>query len=491
MKTNQHFLKKHKLAISMSLLLGSMGTYMLTSSPLFADSTTNAPISNTPVTVVGTLPNLATMIKKNRSAVVNISVIGKKQNQGQRPKFSQNQLPKEFRELFKDHPRMPWNNQMQKKRSHGSGFIISNDGYIVTNAHVVDNASKVMVRLDTKRKFDAEVIGVDKLSDIALLKIETSGLPYVSMGDSDKLDVGQWVVAIGAPFGLDYTATQGIVSALSRSLPTETYVPFIQTDAAVNPGNSGGPLFDLKGNVIGVNSQIYSKSGGYMGVSFAIPINIVKNVTEQLKNSGKVTRGWLGVGIQNVSQNLAQSFGMSDTNGSLVSSVVKDSPAQKAGLAVGDVIVSYDNKAVESSSHLPLLVGNTPIGKDVVIKVIRSGHEKKLNVTINKLGGADEPVVAALNKGSLGVAVSDLTKEERAKLSNKNQGVKIDKVLSDSPAENAGLLSGDVILTVDGKSIESPAALKKVIQNADNEKPLAILLQRGDQALFVAVRLDS
>ena len=491
MKTSQHFLKKHKLAISMSLLLASMGSYMLTASPSFAESASTAPISNTPVTVAGTLPSLATMIKKNRKAVVNISVTGKKPKLGQGQQFSQNQLPKEFREFFKDHPNMPWNNQQRKKHAQGSGFIISNDGYIVTNAHVVDNSSKITVRLDDKRKFDAKVIGVDKLSDIALIKIDTSGLPYVSLGDSDKLDVGQWVVAIGAPFGLDYTATQGIVSALSRSLPTETYVPFIQTDAAINPGNSGGPLFDLKGNVIGVNSQIYSKSGGYMGVSFAIPINIVKNVTDQLKNTGKVSRGWLGVGIQNVSQNLAQSFNMSDTNGSLVSSVVKDSPAEKAGLAVGDVIISYDDKAVESSSHLPLLVGNTPIGKDVVIKVIRSGVEKQLNVTINKLGGSDEPVVAALDKGSLGVAVSDLSKEERAKLNNKNQGVKIENVMSDSPADNAGIQSGDVILTVDGKSIESPATLKKVIQNADAKKPLAILLQRGDQALFVAVRLDS
>ena len=435
------------------------------------------------------------MIKKNRSAVVNISVQGRESANQLAQGFDRgqlNQLPKEFRDLFKNMPKRP-QIEGRKLQSHGSGFVISSEGYIVTNAHVVNHADKVTVSLADKRKFDAEVIGVDKLSDIALLKIKASNLPYVSMGDSDKLDVGQWVVAIGAPFGLDYTATQGIVSALSRSLPSETYVPFIQTDAAINPGNSGGPLFDLAGNVVGVNSQIYSKSGGYMGVSFAIPINIVKNVTEQLKTSGKVSRGWLGVAIQNVNQSLAQSFGMDNTKGSLIASVSENSPAQKAGLQVGDVIISYDNQDVESSSHLPLLVGNTPIGKQVAVKVLRSGHEETLNVTINKLGGKDDdkPVLASLDKGSLGVSVSVLTKEDRAKYKNKISGVKIEEVLADSPAENAGLQSGDVIIRVDGKSIESPMALKTIIQHASSKKPLAILLQRGDQAMFVAVRLDT
>jgi len=488
MKTNQNILKKHKLALTMSVLLGSMGMYMLSSAPSFADSTQ---IATTPVTIAGTLPKLTTMIKNNRSAVVSISVKGKRAEHTRGTNgFSQNQLPKEFRELFKDHPKMPWNNQSRKTRSHGSGFILSADGYIVTNAHVIDNASKITVSLDDKRKFDAEVIGVDKLSDIALLKIKANKLSYVSLGDSDKLEVGEWVVAIGTPFGLDYTATQGIVSALTRSLPTETYVPFIQTDAAVNPGNSGGPLFNLAGQVVGVNSQIYSKSGGYMGVSFAIPVNIVKNVTEQLKLSGKVSRGWLGVGIQSVDQSLAQSFGMKDTKGSLVSSVVKDSPASKSGFKVGDVIISYDDKTVESASHLPVLVGNTVIGKNVSVTVLRAGIEKTLNVTINKLGGNDdEPVLASAEKGSLGVAVSTLTDKDREHLVDKSQGVKIEQVLADSPAENAGIKSGDILLTVDGMSIESPTKLKNIIQKAEGDKPLAILLQRGDQALFVAVHL--
>lgn len=488
---------KHKLAITMSVLLGSMGAYMLSSAPLLADSTA---MPATSIKVAGALPELTTLIKHNRSAVVSINVkIDNGNSSKSKSGFNQfndlpKGLPKEFEHFFKNLPQNPRGHRFggRKSQAHGSGFIISEDGYIVTNAHVVDKATKITVSLDDKRKFKAKVIGVDKLSDIALLKVEASKLPSVTLGNSDQLDVGQWVVAIGTPFGLDYTATQGIVSALSRSLPSETYVPFIQTDAAINPGSSGGPLFDLKGQVIGVNSQIYSRSGGYMGVSFAIPINIVKNVTEQLKISGKVSRGWLGVGIQGVDQSLAKSFGMKNTKGSLVSDVTPDSPADKAGLQAGDVILSFNSKEISEVSDLPVLVGNTPIGKDVPITILRSGTEKVLNVTIEKLAGKDEKsVVASVKKGSLGVAVSKLTKEERADLKTANKGVKVEKVLSDSPAEIAGLRSGDIILAVDGKSIESPASLKKIIQKADVNKPLAILLRRGDLSLFVAVHLDS
>lgn len=481
-------LKKHKLALTMSLLLGTMGTYMLSSSPLQADTNT------TSVAVATTLPNLTTLIKQNRSAVVSISVKSDRRNATTDiPHLNKlDKLPKEFRELFKNPPR-GHDFGGRKTRSHGSGFIISNDGYVVTNAHVIDNASKITVSLEDKRKYTAKVIGIDKLSDIALLKIDASNLASVTLGDSDKLDVGQWVVAIGTPFGLDYTATQGIISALSRSLPSETYVPFIQTDAAVNPGNSGGPLFNLKGQVVGVNSQIYSRSGGYMGVSFAIPINIVKNVTEQLKSAGSVSRGWLGVGIQGVDQILAKSFGIGKTDGSLVTSISSGSPAEKAGVQVGDVIITFDSKAVKSVKDLPLLVGSTPIGKDVFMTVLRSGVEKVLNVTIDKLAGKDgkKPVLASLEKGSLGVAIAKLTKEEQASIKNKNQGVMVKEVLPDSPAENAGLQSGDIILSIDGKNIESPSMLKTIINQAEADKPLAILLKRGDQALFVAVLLDS
>lgn len=482
-----------RLLLSASLLIGLLGTYLLSSPPLLADSTTGVK-NGLAITVAGTLPNLKSLIKQNRNTVVSISVSASSSRRSSRLNEQFRKLPKEFNELFKNMPKGPHGFQFERKQktqAQGSGFIISNDGYIITNTHVIENALKITVRLADKRQFQATLIGADKLSDIALLKIDTNNLPFVAFGNSDKLDVGEWVVAIGTPFGLDYTATQGIISALSRSLPSETYVPFIQTDAAVNPGSSGGPLFNLKGQVIGVNSQIYSRSGGYMGVSFAIPINIVKNVTEQLKSNGKVSRGWLGVGIQNVNEDLAKSFGMENTDGSLVSSISPNSPAERAGFRVGDVIINFDNQAVESAKVLPLIVGSTPIGKNISVTVIRSGSEETLDVKIEKLGGNDEPIIAKVQKGSLGIAVSILSNEERAKLKIKDKGVKVEKVFSNSPAENAGLQAGDIILSVNGKSIKSPSSLKEIIQKSSSDKPLAILLQRGDSTLFIAVKLKS
>ena len=484
-----------KLAIATGLIVGAMGTTMFTSSPLFAESAS----TNTSASIAGSLPDLTKMIKNNRSAVVGISAKFEKskpavanQEQGNSNKYRG--LPPGMEELFKNMPQQPrgYNFRNRPKEASGSGFIISSDGYVVTNAHVIDDSKDVTVELEDKRELKAKVIGVDKLSDIALLKVEASDLPIVKLGDSDKLDVGQWVVAMGTPFGLDYTATQGIVSALSRSLPKDSYVPFIQTDAAVNPGNSGGPLFDLDGQVIGVNSQIYSRSGGYMGVSFAIPSNIVKNVTEQLKANGSVSRGWLGVGIQGIDESLAESLGMENSKGSLITSVQPDSPADKAGLQAGDVITQFNNKAVNEVSELPVIVGSTPIGSKVPVSIVRDGKDKVLKVTVEKLKGKDDkPVIAGLEKGSLGVAVSSLTNEEKADFKNKNEGVKIERVLADSAAEAAGLRSGDIILKVGGKSIESPAKLKSAIQKADGDKPLAIFLKRGDQSIFVAVHLNS
>ena len=494
-KTASRLFTQSKLAIATGLIAGAMGATMLSSSPLFADSAT----VNTSARIAGSLPDLTTMIKNNRSAVVGISAKFAKpkttmsnQRQGNPNQFKG--MPEGFEELFKNLPQQPrgHNFGQRQKEAHGSGFIISKDGYVVTNAHVIDDSQNVTVELEDNRELKAKVIGIDKLSDIALLKVDATDLPMVELGDSDKLDVGQWVVAIGTPFGLDYTATQGIVSALSRSLPKDSYVPFIQTDAAVNPGNSGGPLFDLDGQVVGVNSQIYSRSGGYMGVSFAIPSNIVKNVTDQLKAKGSVSRGWLGVGIQEIDESLAQSLGMSDSKGSLITSVQPDSPADKAGLQAGDVITQFNNQDVNEVSELPLIVGSTKIGSKVPVMIVRSGKDKVLSVTVEQLKGKDnKPVIAALEKGSLGVAVSSLTDEERADFKNKNEGVKVEQVLADSAAEAAGLRSGDIILKVGGKSIESPAKLKSAIQQADGDKPLAILLKRGDQSIFVAVHLNS
>ncbi|MEN9434687.1 MAG: hypothetical protein RLZZ422_2276, partial [Pseudomonadota bacterium] len=330
-------------------------------------------------------------------------------------------------------------------------------------------------------------------SDVALLKVKADNLPTVQLGDSDKLDVGQWVVAIGAPFGLDHTATQGIVSALSRSLPSETYVPFIQTDAAVNPGNSGGPLFNLQGQVVGVNSQIYSRSGGYMGVSFAIPINVVKNVTDQLKNGGQVSRGWLGVEIQNVDPKLAQSLALSNTNGALVASVLPSSPADKAGVQAGDVITSFNTRMVESANTLPLLVGNTAIGQSVPLEVWRAGKTVALNATIEKLASKDGSAsseVAKATKGALGVAVAELTSQERDKnAALKEQGVAVREVQSDSPASEAGIEVGDIILSVDNTPIKDSATLRSLVDKATPDKPLAVLILRDDRTRFVAVTI--
>ncbi len=441
------------------------------------------------------LPQLTQLIKQNRDAVVHIAVesegSGKTAMEGMFNLPDGQELPEEFRRFFRNMPRNTPAPDTQRSQSMGSGFIISADGYIVTNTHVVEDAKKITVTLNDKRELNATVVGQDKYSDIALLKIDATDLPTVKLGNSDGLEVGQWVVAIGAPFGLDHSATQGIVSALSRSLPDGTYVPFIQTDVAVNPGNSGGPLFDLQGNVIGVNSQIYSRSGGYMGISFAIPVNLVKNVTEQLKTAGVVDRGWLGVGIQNLDQALADSFKMKNADGALVSSVIPDSPADKAGVQAGDVIVGFNNQAVESAEHLPLLVGITKVDTEVPLTVIRAGAEKSLQVTIDKLvdktASVDKPAMSSTGNDSLGLAVAPLTDEERDQASLADNGVMVKDVQADSPADRAGLQQGDVIIAVNNAKVGSPAELKSQVDKAPADKPLAVLIMRDDQQRFVAI----
>ncbi|HPQ95776.1 MAG: DegQ family serine endoprotease [Thiothrix sp.] len=439
-------------------------------------------------------PQLTQLIRDNRDAVVHIAVVGER-GSGRQQMFSMpdgSQLPEQLRRFFENLPDMPRNNRAPRTEAMGSGFIISPDGYIVTNAHVVDGGSEVTVKLNDRRELPAKVVGQDKYSDIALLKVEASGLPTVRLGDSDSLEVGQWVVAIGAPFGLDHTATQGIVSALSRSLPDGTYVPFIQTDAAVNPGNSGGPLFDLNGNVVGVNSQIYSRSGGYMGISFAIPVNLVRNITDQLKDGGVVSRGWLGVEIQSLDQQLADSFKLGKPKGALVASVQPSSPAARAGVQAGDVILGFNNQDVESASHLPLLVGNTPVGQQVPLKVLRDGEEKVLTVTIDQLADRDEnPTRLADNTDgspSLGVAVAALSPEERERAKVDAGGIVIREVFPGSAADRAGLQQGDVILRVDNQPVSTPSELKDKVSKAPENRPLALLIQRDDAKRFVAVQ---
>jgi len=342
------------------------------------------------------LPEFREIVRSNKASVVNITVSSKQRSSGPMAFGNRdddddgqgnpfNQLPDNspFRDFFRGFGQQrPQEREMQ---GSGSGFIIAADGKILTNAHVVDGAETVTVRLSDNTEYQARVIGKDKQSDVALLKIDAKNLPVVKLGNSDQLSVGEWVLAIGSPFGLDYSATQGIVSALSRSLPNETYVPFIQTDAAVNPGNSGGPLFNTRGEVVGINSQIYSNTGSYAGLSFAIPINTVRSTVAQLESQGYVTRGWLGVQIQNVTSDLAASFGMKKPQGALVGSVDKEGPAGKGGLQSGDVILSFNDQVVNDSADLPPLVGSTPIGSKVDLKVLRDGRELTLHPTIGKL----------------------------------------------------------------------------------------------------------
>ena len=329
------------------------------------------------------LPDFEKLISEQGQAVVQISVTGRQEVSSRNVPELQ-QLPEPLRRYFESLPQQPMP-ELMPSTGFGSGFIISQDGLIVTNAHVVDGATEITVSLPDRREYSASIVGSDERSDIAVLKVDATDLPTLALGDSSDVNVGQWVLAIGSPFGFEYTATQGIISAVSRTLPNENYVPFIQTDAAVNPGNSGGPLFDTDGQVIGVNAQIFSRSGGFMGLSFAIPINVVKSVVDQLTTTGYVSRGWLGVLIQNVDSALAASFGLDRPIGALVSRVTANSPAASAGLKDGDIILSFNNESIDRSSDLPPLVGLIPVGDSVEVEVLRERRRLTLNVTIAEL----------------------------------------------------------------------------------------------------------
>lgn len=438
------------------------------------------------------LPNLMGVIEKNRNSVVNIATKGSDaQNTSQ---FDLEALPPQLREFFRSMPSPDSRGQRRNRdfQSLGSGFIISSDGYIVTNAHVIDQAEQVRVTLKDRRELNAKVIGVDEATDIALLKIEATGLPAVTLGDSSSLKVGQWVIAIGAPFGLEHSASQGIVSALSRSLnqASTTYIPFIQTDVAVNPGNSGGPLFDLQGNVVGVNSMIYSRSGGYQGISFSIPVNTVKNVTNQLKSKGFVSRGKLGVLIQDVDQDLADSFNLPGPTGALVSNVEPGSAADKAGLKRGDVIIGFNGVAVYRSGDLPPLVGNTEIGKRVPITLIRSGKEKVLNVVVGQLDKKQGGTVASntRSKDTFGVVVGSLNDEQR-KAIRSDKGVVVNQVMSNSLAEKAGIAVNDIIISFNNQEVSSASELKQAIKKAPKGRSVPVLVIRDNSARYIPVHV--
>jgi serine protease Do len=427
-----------------------------------------------------TMPDFSALVEREGPAVVNVTVSRKtpaadtRQGPGRR-------APMPF--FFGPSPNVP---QPMPQAAQGSGFIIKADGYILTNAHVVNGAEEVTVKLTDKREFAAKVVGADPRTDVAVLKVEAKDLPTVHVGDPSRVKVGQWVAAIGSPFGFENSISAGIVSAKGRALPDGTYVPFIQTDVAVNPGNSGGPLFDLSGQVVGINSQIYSRTGGYMGLSFAIPIDIAMDVANQLQTQGKVTRGRIGVQIQEMSADLAKSFGLEQPKGALVSSVEKDGPADKAGFKTGDVILEFNGKAVSDSRELPLIVGAVKPGTDATAKVWREGKEQTLHVAIGELPPEKIASAGAMQDGGgkLGLAVQDLTPQQRKQLDLKG-GVLVGSV--DGAAARAGIQEGDVVIAVNGEQIESTSQFKTLVDKAPGGKPLALLIQRGDARLYVPV----
>lgn len=437
------------------------------------------------------LPDFTDIVKSSAAAVVKISTSRKKAAESTRPDLNGNQeMPEMLRRFFEQQPRPRGGSAM------GSGFFISADGYLLTNNHVVDGADEIAVILQDRREFMAEVIGTDERSDLALLKVEAKGLPTVKMANADDLSVGEWVLAIGSPFGLDYSVAAGIVSAKGRSLPTEkgeNYVPFIQTDVAINPGNSGGPLFNMDGEVVGINSQIYTRSGGSIGLSFAIPVSVALDVVAQIKKSGTVVRGWLGVGIQDVDLDLAKSFGLEKPNGALVSQVVENGPAEDGGIELGDIIVEFDGQQIMESADLPHVVGRTAPGKRVTVQVFREGKSKSLKIKTGELDSSDSRVAgSAANKkatgGRLGLVVLDLNDAQKSRLKIEN-GVVVSEVVTGKPASASGIRSGDIVTSIDNKATKDLAAFKKVVKALPANKHVAVRIVRGGQPAFIAIEV--
>jgi len=438
------------------------------------------------------LPDFTVLVEENRNAVVNISTTQKVTKHSSLPQGFDIPEGSPYSELFKHFFDAPGQMPRQRDaRSLGSGFIISKDGYLLTNHHVVNGADEIIVRLQDRRELKARLVGSDKRTDVALLKIEANDLPVIKFGSSKALKVGEWVFAIGSPFGFDSSVTAGIVSAKGRSLPKENYVPFIQTDVAINPGNSGGPLFNLAGEVVGINSQIYSRSGGFMGLSFAIPIDVALNVSQQLKNTGKVVRGWLGVRIQDVTRELAESFGMDKPYGALVAQVVNNSPAEKAGLQLGDIIVEFNGQEVGRSSVLPPLVGATSISSVAKLKIIRHKETKMIQVQLEGLP-ADEAVQVVPNKSLkpnaiLGLLVTDLTADMRKNLKIKQGGIIVESVANEM-AVKAGVRPGDVILQFGGQKVKGVKDFKRLANKMQAGKFVSVLINRQGQPIFLALK---
>jgi serine protease Do len=438
----------------------------------------------------GQLPDFVALAKKMRPLVVNISTTQVSEGRGAQQEFG-NPFGEDdpFNDFWKRFFGGPLPRGPQRQRSLGSGFIIDADGTILTNNHVVENAQKILVKLSDEQEYEAKVVGRDTKTDIAIIKVNTkTALTAASLGDSDTLEVGEWVMAIGNPFGLDSTVTSGIVSAKGRHIGQGPYDNFIQTDASINPGNSGGPLINLRGEVVGINTAIFSRSGGNIGIGFAIPINLVKELLPQLRGKGKVTRGYLGVLIQKVTPEIADSLGMDRGRGALVANVSKDGPAEKAGVKVGDVIIEFDGKEIKDSGDLPIVVARTPVDRKVRMKVLRDKKELQLTVSVGEL--KDEEVVAsAPEKGELGMTVQRLTPQIAESLGlEKAEGVVVSAVDPGSAADEAGIRRGDVILEVDRKPIRNIDEYKKSLAGVRKGKGVLLLVRRGESTLFLALK---
>ncbi len=463
------------------------------------------------------LPDFTELVEKHGPAVVNVSTKSRSGNQRGQQQPDENDLYEFFRRFMppdaspnprgspntpnapRRNPRLPGPNQDAPLRDlgQGSGFIISTDGYVITNAHVVQRADEVLVTLTDKREFKAKVIGTDERTDVAVLKIDTTGLPKLNIGDSDKVRVGEWVLAIGSPFGFENTVTAGIVSAKSRD--TGDFVPFIQTDAAVNPGNSGGPLFNTKGEVIGINSQIFSGNGGYLGISFAIPVNTAMGVANQLIKTGKVNRGRVGVAMNPspISKDLAESLGLPNAKGALIDEVTKDSPAEKAGILAQDIIQKVNGKQIDTYIDVTRAISNTAPGTKVVLTIWRKGGPKEISVTVGEAPG-DTRIAAAPDKKTdkkdiappdrLGLVVGEISADDRKTLKLDNGVVVKD---SDGAAERAGIRQGDVILAVNNADVKSVSQFNEIVAKLDAKKAVALLVRRENQTRYVTLRIDS
>ncbi|ALM52200.1 DegQ family serine endoprotease [Halomonas huangheensis] len=443
------------------------------------------------------LPDFTQLVEDAAPGVVNISTT--RVTEGYSAPFgafSGPEVPEIFRHFFGDRfPAPPGGGgHAEERQSLGSGFVIDADGYIMTNAHVVNGADEIMVRLNDRRDLKAELVGADEKTDVAVLKVDADNLPTLQLGDSDDLKVGEWVAAIGSPFGFDHSVTAGIISAINRTLPRDAYVPFIQTDVAINPGNSGGPLFNLDGEVVGINSQIFTRSGGFMGLSFAIPINVAMDVASQLRDSGHVTRGWLGVMIQPVSRDLAESFGMDQPEGALIADVAPDSPAARDGIEAGDIILEVNGEKVERSDTLPRLIGRVNPDSDVELTLLRNGEQQTVSVTVGDwpedMAGNANGSDSGNSPTRLGVAVQTLSDSEATQM-GVDSGVRVVEIDPRGIAASTGIRAGDVLVSIDHQAVESARQLSDLVADLPSDRAVPVRIYRDGRSLFIALRMGA